>query len=839
MDEFRVLFRRYALGVWRKRWLAMAVSWLVCMAGWAFVSTIPDQYEASARLYVDSDAVLTPLLHGLALDDTPASELDVLQRTLLSRPNLEKLISKTDLELGITGPAGLETLVGRLGTDIRIVPQTRNLFTITYRNASPRLAYDVVQAVLAIFIESKVGTNRTDMENARVFLQQQIAWYERQLREAEARLAEFRTKYVDLLPSEANGGASRLETARGQITDLQDEIDDLTHKRAALQRELAATPAQLDADAVSMAAGASGGNSEIQKAEAALAELRLRDTEQHPDVVNARNYLANLRANPPSLPAAADGMSQTPRSRAGSVPNLAYQTLKTQLFDTEMPLASRQRQTGRRHPRPWPAGGDRPQRARAAGRVRQPQPRLRRGAQELHRAAEPARVDAHRRRRRHRRRQGQDADRRSAAGAAASGGAEAEPAAFRRAAGRFRRRGRTGHPAAAVRPILSLHRRFARIRAAGGGRHLPAGRRRADAAPADLGGRLRPGAAAALRRLWRPALSPAHAANAGRGMMSDRTGHLVERAAALLRSGAGLAPATGDDLALAAGAADCMPPPPESPPLGPPGLDMETLKQAGLALAGPARTRILEEYRIAVGRILHILRSARSHPETGKSGAGKSEAGKSEAGKSQAGESEPGNPAPGNLVMVTSAKPGEGKTFTALNLAASIARNGLGEVLLVDMDVRPTSLSARLGLTDRPGLYDLVATRALCIEDMRVGTAIGGLSCLPAGSRGATITEPGGGRPVSAALERLRRRFADHVIILDCAPCLSSSDPSTLAALADQIIMVVEAERTQRSELEASLELICTCPNITLLLNKVRLTTNHTFGAYHYYGARP
>ena len=307
-------------------------------------------------------------------------------------------------------------------------------------------------------------------------------------------------------------------------------------------------------------------------------------------------------------------------------------------------------------------------------------------------------------------------------------------------------------------------------------------------------------------------------------MMSDRTGHLVERAAAMLRSGNGLAPATDNDLAVAARAADSMPPPLGLPPPGPPCLDMETLKQAGLALAGPARTRILEEYRIAVGRILHFLRSARSHPEDGKSEAGKSEPGKSK---------------PGNLVMVTSAKPGEGKTFTALNLAASIARNGLGEVLLVDLDVRPTSLSARLGLTDRPGLYDLVATPALRIEDMRVGTAIGGLSCLPAGSRDATIAEPGGGRPVSAALERLRRRFADHFIILDCAPCLSSSDPSTLAALADQIIMVVEAERTQRSELEASLELICTCPNITLLLNKVRLTTNHTFGAYHYYGAKP
>ncbi len=342
MDEFRTLLRRYGLGVWRKRWVAIAVSWLVCMAGWAFVSTIPDQFEASARLYVDSDAVLTPLLHGLALDDTPASELDVLQRTLLSRPNLEKLISKTDLELGITGPAGLETLVARLGTDIRIVPQTRNLFTITYRNATPRLAYDVVQAVLSIFIESKVGTNRTDMENARVFLQQQIAWYERQLREAEARLAEFRTKYVDLLPSEANGGASRLETARSQITDLQGEIDDLTNKREVLKRELATTPAMLDADAVSMAAGGSRANPEIQKAEAALAELRLRYTEQHPEVVNARNHLAMLRANPPA--AAADAGAQTPRARANSVPNLAYQTIKTQLFDTEIQLASRQRQ---------------------------------------------------------------------------------------------------------------------------------------------------------------------------------------------------------------------------------------------------------------------------------------------------------------------------------------------------------------------------------------------------------------------------------------------------------------------------------------------------------------
>jgi polysaccharide chain length determinant protein (PEP-CTERM system associated) len=343
MDELRILLRRYALGAWRRRWIAIAVSWAVCVAGWAVVSAIPNQYEASARLYVDSDAVLTPLLRGLALDNTPVSELDVLQRTLLSRPNLEKLISKTDLELGITGAAGLESLVGRLATDIRIVPQTRNLFTITYRNARPRLAYDVVQSILSIFVESKVGTNRTDMENARVFLQQQIAFYERQLREAETRLAEFRSKYIDLLPSDANGGASRLETARSQIEALQGQLVDLTNKREALRHELTTTPVMLDAESLSILRGGGGGNPEIQKAEAALAELRLRYTEQHPEVVNARKHLANLRANPPPA-AAAEAAPESPRGRTSSIPNPAYLAIKTQLFDADIQFASLQRQ---------------------------------------------------------------------------------------------------------------------------------------------------------------------------------------------------------------------------------------------------------------------------------------------------------------------------------------------------------------------------------------------------------------------------------------------------------------------------------------------------------------
>ena len=306
-------------------------------------------------------------------------------------------------------------------------------------------------------------------------------------------------------------------------------------------------------------------------------------------------------------------------------------------------------------------------------------------------------------------------------------------------------------------------------------------------------------------------------------MSSGQTGHLVERAAALLRSGAGLAAEPNSDLAEAARAPDPPPAAPAEPlailvpaipamappPLELPRLDMEAMKGAGLALTGRERTRISEEYRITASRILRALRAAKTRAE------------------------------PSNLLMVTSAKPGEGKTFTALNLAASIAQSRLGDVLLVDMDAKPKSLSALAGLTDAPGLYNLVANPALRIEDTIVRTAIAGLSYLPVGSRDVTASEPGVSRPVSAMIERLRRHFAHHFVIMDCAPCLSISDPSTLAAMVDQIVMVVEAERTQRGELEAALELIHACPNITLVLNKVRLTNSYTFGAYYYYGAKP
>lgn len=250
-------------------------------------------------------------------------------------------------------------------------------------------------------------------------------------------------------------------------------------------------------------------------------------------------------------------------------------------------------------------------------------------------------------------------------------------------------------------------------------------------------------------------------------------------------------------------------------------LDMAVLKRAGLALAG-MRSRTTEEYRITVGRILRALHGGNRTTSGLPS-------------QQMPSSSIPGQ-ALASLVMVTSARPGEGKSFSTLNLSASIAQNGLADVLLVDVDGKPRSLTTLLGLRERQGLLDLVGNPALRPEDLVVRTAIPGFNVLPLGLNRSATAEGGVTRMVLGALERVRRRFPRHVVILDTAPCLSTSDPSTLAPLVDMTVMIVEAGRTQRSELGAALELVRACPNTILVLNKVRLTHRHSFGSYYYFG---
>ncbi len=341
MHSIQIMIRRQLMSAWHYRWQAVLFTWMVCAAGWAGVFSIPNSYESSARMYVDADAVLTPLLRGIAIDTTNAGQVEMLQRTLLSRPNLDKLISKTDLELDLTNLADREQMIDRLSTEIRITPQTRNLFTITYRNKSPRLAYDVVRTMLATFVESKTGTNRSEVETALKFLNDQISSYERQLRDAERRRADFRARYVDVLPGD--GGVSRLDQQNQSVRQLQGQLQDALARRETLSQNLSQTPAMVVTETDAASANVYV-NQRLRAAEQTLSELRLRYTENHPDVIAQKQLVASIRSGAAGPdPNAPPAPAPTPaRSRTASNP--VYEQLKVRMVENDGVVASLQRQ---------------------------------------------------------------------------------------------------------------------------------------------------------------------------------------------------------------------------------------------------------------------------------------------------------------------------------------------------------------------------------------------------------------------------------------------------------------------------------------------------------------
>ena len=233
----------------------------------------------------------------------------------------------------------------------------------------------------------------------------------------------------------------------------------------------------------------------------------------------------------------------------------------------------------------------------------------------------------------------------------------------------------------------------------------------------------------------------------------------------------------------------------------PPIVDATGLKRCGMVDWSRDRSRTSEEFRLVQRQILHTAFGPGAQPGIS------------------------------NLLMVTSARPGEGKSFTAVNLAGSIARLGDHHALLIDADPKPDSLCDTLGLAETRGLLDLAANPKLDPAPLMVRTPIERLSILPAGWERERSGKLFSTRDMTRLIQNLGCRYADRLLILDAPPCLSTSDPGVLAPVVGQILFVVEAERTQRDEVEASLDLIQACPNIALMLNKQQISSRFTFGA--------
>ncbi len=187
-----------------------------------------------------------------------------------------------------------------------------------------------------------------------------------------------------------------------------------------------------------------------------------------------------------------------------------------------------------------------------------------------------------------------------------------------------------------------------------------------------------------------------------------------------------------------------------------------------------------------------------------------------------------------NLVMVTSAGPGEGKTFTACNLALSIASERNQTVLLVDADVLKPSIPSTLGFEAELGLVDYLVDDRLDLADVLVDTNVPSLTLLPAGTQYHLSTELLAGERMRKLAAEISGRYADRIVIFDSPPLLMTTEASILASLMGQVLVVVEAERTPQGQVKAALDLLDSNHQIVgLLLNK-----SHSFLGADSYGYR-
>jgi polysaccharide chain length determinant protein (PEP-CTERM system associated) len=342
--------------VWQRRWQAVITAWAVCFVGWVVVYMVPDKYESFARIYVNTDTVLRPLMRNLAVDTEGdvVDKLATIQQTMLSRPNLEKVLRMTDMDLSATSGSSTQKKVNELAQNVKLELQDGvNIFRVSYQNSDPAVAKRVVQSLLTIFVESNLGVNRKELAGARRFIDNQLKEYERQLQEAEKRRADFQRNNIGYLPGDQNY-LQQLETAKTNLRQSESDLKDAKVQLSEMKKYMSGLSPRLEVTNPSAYGPPIGGGiatstinttiaARIATLRANIDDLKARFTANHPDVVVAQRQLDELLAQ---VKAQQSGVSATNGQGDNSdlaanatVSNPVYEQVMVKVIDQESKVA--------------------------------------------------------------------------------------------------------------------------------------------------------------------------------------------------------------------------------------------------------------------------------------------------------------------------------------------------------------------------------------------------------------------------------------------------------------------------------------------------------------------
>lgn len=321
-------------GAWQFRFYGLVAAWLVCIAGWVGVALIPSSYESAAIVYIDTDTLLVPLLKGLAVNIDPQQQISVMLHTLLTAPNIETVIRATNGKAQSMTRVQMQDAIADLQQNVSLKNVgAKNLFAISYTDVNPSRAQQVAQALVGVLVDSNIGNRRRDADDVRVFLDNQIADYERKLREADSRRAAFKAAHLDIF----TGQAGDIVGAKTAVTAAQTAYDEDVQRRNSMRAQLAATSPTENVSAPSPLVIGSNAptnrRSELASARARLDDLRAHYTDDFPDVIATKKLIARLEADLADKSAANDG------EETQGISNPAYVMLREKLADLDAAVA--------------------------------------------------------------------------------------------------------------------------------------------------------------------------------------------------------------------------------------------------------------------------------------------------------------------------------------------------------------------------------------------------------------------------------------------------------------------------------------------------------------------
>ena len=329
--------------IWLHRRIGLAAAWLFVIIGAVAIYLMPDQYEASARVYVDTQSILKPLMVGLTVQPNLDQQVAMMSRTLISRPNIEKVAAMADLTLATKTPEQAESLYDSLMRKIQMHSTGGiNLYTLSYLDPHPEVAKKVVQSLVSIFVESNLGDKRKDSDSAKQFLDEQIKAYEQKLDGAETALKNFKIANMDLMPETGKDYFSQMNEASTDLSQARLALSEAENGRDALKHQLAGDEPML--------MGGGGDDStqgsvpeidtRIATLKQQLDELHLHYTDQYPDIIATKRIISDLenqkKAELKARGATAAGVKSTLST------NPVYQQISIQLAQADADVASLQ-----------------------------------------------------------------------------------------------------------------------------------------------------------------------------------------------------------------------------------------------------------------------------------------------------------------------------------------------------------------------------------------------------------------------------------------------------------------------------------------------------------------